>query len=445
MNNNNRSKLLQDLKDRLTVINNDRIAKNHHLSISLASLDSPEKIDEAKSILDKYGVLFITDAIPPAEVDIIKENLVEAYNTMFGKDMHDLEVNRVEQIPAISKAGVLGNKGFAYLYKQPLAKNLTPTVKIGSFPVYIDHNPVYRKVNIETLLRNQQALATILALTHYKHVMISQDSAKVSSNPKSKANPFTVPHLDAYNAETERYQVILTVDEHKTKLFYAPGTIDQEVKDLLIALQANKGLYTDDGFKTINHDVAEIIRPFMVTAPPLSLSFWKSGIIHAEYTSTLNPNPEGLYQPDPINAHNQFTNQLTIRLVVGTHIPTKLTENEQMQLAIMAEEGFITSRYINGPHKNIVLNKMHKGKTQYKHSRIQPQKEKDLVTATITKIEDINYVKQCFAQLDPLLQYLYGIPIAEINYPNELKRLISKPHQQIPKKKIPLLKKKYPA
>lgn len=429
----NRAQLLQDLKERLIAINNNRLALNHSYSISLSSLTSTaDKINEAKSILERYGVLFVTDAISLAEVDVIKESLVDAHNTMFGKDMYDIQANTVEDIPRMAKAGVLGNKGFAYLYKQPLAKSATPTVKIGDYPVYIDHNPVYRTVNIATLLRNRPALEAILGLTHHDHVMISPDSAKVSINPKSKANPFTVPHLDAYGAETERFQVILTVEENRTKLFYAPGTIDSEVKNLLIALQTDQGLYTVDGFKSLKPDVAEVIRPFMICAPPLSLSFWKSGIVHAEYTSTTSPNSEGLYQPDPTHAHNQFTNQLTIRLVVGTHIPIRLTDTEKMQLAIMAEEEFITSRYLHGSHKNVVLNKMHKGKTQYKVSRKQPQKEMDLAKETIAKVEDISYVKQRFTQLDPLLQHLYGIP-TRVNT-----------SQTTPKKKLTLILKKKP-
>lgn len=438
MSSTNRAQLLQDLKERLLAINNNRLALNHKYSISLNSLTSiSDKIKEAKDILERYGVLFITDAIPPAEVNIIKESLVDAHNTMFGKDMHDIQVNTVEDIPRMAKAGILGNKGFAYLYKQPLAKSATPTAKIGNYPVYIDHNPVYRLVNIATLLRNRPALEAILELTHQDHVMISPDSAKVSINPKSKANPFTVPHLDAYGAETERFQIILTVEENRTKLFYAPGTIDSEVRNLLIALQADQGLYTVDGFKALQADVAEVIRPFMICAPPLSLSFWKSGIVHAEYTSTASPNSEGLYQPDPAYSLSQFTNQLTIRLVVGTHIPVKLTDIEKMQLAIMAEEGFITSRYLHGPHKNVVLNKMHKGKTQYKVSRKQPQKEKDLAKATIAKVEDISYVKQRFAQLDPLLQHLYGIPV-----PQRTTLSIYQPNP--PKKKMTLVLKKKP-
>ena len=216
-----RTVLLQKLRDRLANLEQSRLNNNDSLCFELKDLDSKDKITQAREILDKYGILFVTEAITNIEVEKIKTRIVSAHNKMFGDGMHDISVTKVEEIPEKAKAGIHGNKGFGYLYKQPLAKEETQILHISGKNVYVEHNPIFRHVNLETLIspENRQMLAVLLALTHYKKVMVSHDSCKVSTNYKSKANPFTVPHHDFYSDQTQRRQVILNPIENRTKLY----------------------------------------------------------------------------------------------------------------------------------------------------------------------------------------------------------------------------------
>jgi len=427
-----RTDLLKKLTTCLTIYSK-HVEKTDPATISLTydlkNLNSPEEIEHVKKSLDYHGVIFIINAISSDQTLKIKDRLVSAYNQMFGAEMHNLPVTSVAQIPSTIQAGLIANKGFAYLYKQPLKKTEIPSIEIDGLPAYMDHNPIYSRVNLATLMdpENRHMLSVLLALTHPIKTMISWDSAKVSTNPKAKMNPFTIPHIDFYNDATQRFQVILNVAEASTKLFYCPGTNDPEVRELMKQLQADPKFYAKDGFKALKTDVATAIRPYMVAPPPGALIFWRSGIVHAEFTATPTPRilPEGLFKPDPHLALKQKLNQLTIRLVVGTHIPTNLSPDALEKLAVASLNGIIPHRYIHG-NSAVVLNKMHKGATQYKVCRPLPPKEKEIMTITLENANSEDYTETYLKSVDPILKHLLGINLSEADLWPELKQLLPK-------------------
>lgn len=402
------TEMLDNLDERMQELTSN----TPRLDFKLSEINSPEMIIEARKVLDMYGVLFITDAIEEEQVPIIQNRLIDAHNEMY--DMHGCHASSIEEVPMKAKAGVMGNKGFAYLYKQPMKKSLANKLVVethhGYNEVYVDHNPVYSKVNLATLtdLNNRRMLSVLLGLTHPIDTMVSWDSAKVSYNHKSGANSLTAPHIDYYNDITERVQVILNAVENRTKLFYIPNTLDPMVKELMEKIEKKPGLYKDNGFKRLNDKTVKVLKKYAVAPPPRSLIFWKSGIVHAEWTAGEEP-VAGLYHPDEELSDKPLTKQLTVRLVVGTHKPTGLTNFARKQLAVAAQLGIIPHRYLHGKHEKVVMNKMHKGKTLYKKNRVQPEVEKNLMTRAIMKLEDPEWVIKKFDRLDPIVKHLSGV------------------------------------
>ena len=169
---------------------------------------------------------------------------------MFGVDRHDIVANSVEEISSKSKSGVVGNKTFSYIFPQPMMgkSDNTTAIKIDHKDgLYFDINSVYRGVHLETLLNNRRLLATMIAISHYDKTIISWDSSKVAYNHKKNNNKHTALHIDYYGDEMERFQMLLNVHDDRTKLFYLPNSIDDDVKKLIEEI-TGKELYKADGF-----------------------------------------------------------------------------------------------------------------------------------------------------------------------------------------------------
>jgi len=421
-----REELLAELTDQLRTLDQE-IESGKKLTYKLSDLNSPDRIAEAKAILDQYGVLFVTGAIDSEQTKIIKRRIIDAHNTMFGPGMHNISVQAVKSIPAKAQAGILANKGFAYLYKHPVKQNAVAQMEVDGIDVNMSHNPIYSKVNLATLTdpQNRRLTSVLFALTHPLDGMVSWDSCKVATNFKRKANPFTRPHIDYYSDLTLRYQVILNVSEQRTKLFYTPNTINEKIKPLISKLQSDPNFFTNDGFKGIKPPNAEALRPFMLAPPPGSLTFWKSGIVHAEYTANPQLEESGLYRPDPRDATSQLLNQLVIRMVIGTQKPYHLTPDALKSLGVAALKDLIPHRNYHGSNQKVVLNKMHKGKTSYPKHREQPKAEWNLIMSAVAEAEDPETVEEFLKTVDPMTRHLLGISLERDQLWPELKALLN--------------------
>lgn len=378
---------LISLKKLLTKLEKDRLKANDHLSYDLQDPLTFSNISKLKTILDKYGVLFIYNCLTPSQITQLKQDVLTVHNKMYQSD--NIKANTIEEIPIIAKAGVMGNKTFGYLYKQPEDSSQAHQTEISlssSTPanpqkekVYFTQCPAYYDINLQILgdPQNQKLKDILLGVTHpTKKTMISWDSCKVSTFGKAGVNLLTKSHLDWYHNSRERYQVILNPVEGMNKLFYCPHTNNQQVQQLLIKITGKKNLYTKDGFVALDDQLVDVIRPFCVAPEANSLAFWKAGVIHGEFRSENKSNKDHLYHPTTLDYSKALKDQLTVRMVIGNHIPIGLSSEALEELIIMAKYGFIPHRYLHGNHQEVVDNKMHKGKTLYKKYRFIAQSEK---------------------------------------------------------------------
>eukprot|EP01129_Flabellula_baltica_P015493 TRINITY_DN7916_c0_g1_i1.p1 TRINITY_DN7916_c0_g1~~TRINITY_DN7916_c0_g1_i1.p1 ORF type:complete len:471 (+),score=89.64 TRINITY_DN7916_c0_g1_i1:115-1413(+) len=386
---------LSNIMKEIQIENLDDLMISHELFLSG---DREGIYQKAKALFDMYGVLFITDVISEAYVGDVYENIIRVHNEMFGED--GMVAAEIEDIPMSAKAGVIGNKGFAYLFKQPVKKSeLESEVMIGEDPVYLDHNPVYYNVNVRTLIDNPELLSDVIGLssvlTGSSDCMISWDSCKVSYNHKKRANPFTPTHIDNYSQDRKRLQMILNVDEGDTKLFFVPGTQSKRVRKILGKIHG-KDMYRTDGFKPISPGAEAILRKYAIAPPPRSLTIWKSGVVHAEFTAQKVKGSK-LFKASKAE---QKLKQLTVRLILGTNVPVGLTENARKQLAVAAFMGAIPHRYFHHPLPNAVVeNKMHKAKTLYMKRRISHDSEKMLLQEIIATILDEERLESTYQKI----------------------------------------------
>jgi hypothetical protein len=412
--------LLQLLKSKLQSVKNNMTDQLH---IKLSDINTKTDITEMKRKLNKYGMIFVTDVIPESQSDSIKSKIVETYNDMFGKRMGGTDVSKVNDITKNADGKQFGNIKFAYLFKQPLLKDNVKQILIDKHNEYMFYNPVFTRVNMNTLVNpeNKHMLSVILALTHQKDVMLSWDSTKVATNENGRNN-MTIPHLDHYNDKMERSQIILNVEEERNKLFYAIGTYDEDVKEI-IKYVYGKNVYETDGFKRIipgkktdsDYDlkkgIVDLIKNNMVTAPSRSLIIWKSGVVHAEYVSKKDPSFQSvLYEPDSEYKYkNGMKKQLVIRVIIGTHKPSGISEQGLKKLAVAAKDEFIPHRYLHTKGSDVTENKMHKGSTQYIRRTEYPEIENELITQLQKNMENEDYVNEQFNKLDPIEKHLSGI------------------------------------
>lgn len=385
------------LKNLLQKLEKERLQKNISLSIDFNNLSSnPQQLSNIKAILDTYGIFFITNCLTTNDKKTLEQTIVKTHNQMFQD--YNIVANNINEIPTKAQAGIMGNKTFGFLYKQPESTSDSLQTKITTNApskelVYFTHCPVYYDVNLEVLSQKPILAKTIIEITHPNATtkpIFSWDSAKVANFSKSNINSLTKSHIDWYDNLRQRYQIMLSVYEGRNKLFYCPHTLHQDVQKLIKEITGDKNIYVKYGFYPLPDDIIEVLKPFYLAPEEGSLAFWKSGIVHGEFVSEVKPYQkttlktidQQLYHPDK-KIEKPISNQLVFRMVVGTHLPIGLTDEAKKELAVLAKHGFIPHRYLHGNHKGIVDNKMHKGKTLYKRNRQPTQGEKQLfVNAT---------------------------------------------------------------
>jgi hypothetical protein len=386
--------------------------------------------------LSAGGVVFVTGALGREMTEKLKNRIVNVYNSMFQGE-NDMQVKSskdlgksLEMIARNSfdhGTSKMAAKSTGMMNRQPLTGDWSVHQAKLTFrdprrntreEEVMQFNPVYGDVNQWLLMQPeaQKMFDTITTLSGNSISMLSPDSMKVAYSHKLDAHPFTPAHLDHYYNLNDRIQIVLNVHEDRTKLFYCPGATDPVVRGVLAQLQP--GFYDKQGFRKIDpkqKDLLTVLRRFMVAPPPGSLTFWRSGVVHGEYTSTATPGARGLYQATD---EDQKREQLAIRLYIGTHIPIDLSLTDLMKLALANRSyGMIPSRYTHNKQQFALskYNKVNKGTTRWGKVTLNKDllKDKQSRMYALDRVSPREMMAEYFKKLPPKFGALTGIPLDE--------------------------------
>lgn len=362
-----------------------------------------------KDILDKHGVVILTNAVSDQSLEDLNQNILDCAKKMYDIDATDVFDGLNDKR---NPANGFGNASFSYFYKQPCSKDDTLSTDIGGDLTYLTENFGYQ-INLKLLEDNPHTASVLLSLTHPSGGMVSWDSFKLANNPKPKPKSMTKQtltecHFDAYggginddqNDGTDRYQAIISIED-KIKLGYVPDSINSKVKELLVKLTGKKNLYRKSGFKAIRDEkILRIFDRYIVAPPSGSLVLWRSGIIH--YEAEFRRDDGDLFS---FRSHQNLPNQKRIRCIVGTHRPQNLTQNELRELARLAENGLIPDMYLGINRDSKVYPNIMCGKsTQYRvYRKIEENKRK--VLNEIISSKDLIVLNR----VSNLKKYMYGI------------------------------------
>ena len=137
-------------------------------------------------------------------------------------------------------------------------------------------------VNLALLQDNPHTAAVLLALTHVNG-MVSVDSVKYASNPKSTSmtiEALTNPHVDIYKELIERCKAMIVAERPVRLRFVADSHLLKEVCEVT-------GLTSSSGYFGIKDEaVCEAFSKGWIAPPSRSLVIWGSGLY------TFRPQPK---------------------------------------------------------------------------------------------------------------------------------------------------------
>ena len=377
------------------------------ICFNVAAVNTPLDVSAVVDVLEKCGVVFLTNAVSLESCSQAKENLRDAMEKMFKYNLDNTSMP--ESLEAWSKfrnsKNGFGNASFGFVNKQFTARNVTPTTLICGEQVFMAHNCVWTRVNLPLLETNLHTTALLLAVTHFNG-QVSIESAKYASNPSPKPSgmtpqKLTQPHVDIYAGGIERFQALI-VDEAAVKLGFVVGshTLAKE-----IGAAAKINLETASGYVGLDGDeLKDAFSAGWLAPPPRSLVIWKSGVVHFEATSK-----PGKDQPFVFDSWADQKDSPRFRVAVGTHMPMKMEREDLIKVAVLAERGLIPDFYqgINKATKlypNIVNSK----NTQYKIARIANSEEQTMMRQAL-EVSPTDESAQEWQTMSPLRKHLVGV------------------------------------
>ncbi|KNC86458.1 hypothetical protein SARC_01414 [Sphaeroforma arctica JP610] len=295
--------------------------------------------------------------------------------------------------------GVIGNKGFGFMYAQPEAKSDYHAAQLDTSDaqptVFAPGSGFQANLAVMEHPDSELATAILFQVTGNMGGMVSQDSFKTF-----RGN-LTVPHVDDYPTSDTFNRVqamVIGYREGNVRLVFGRATHQPDIS----VMYRDK---TTTGFTSLSNSdsIVQVLEAAgaIVIPEPGDIVCWTAGVVHFE----MNIDPKG-NKFKPTRGHVQE------RYVVGTHNPSgSLTQTQLETLTGMAESGFILHPYV-GPKRQFGpanANNFHRKNTQYCRRRVQPPDEKARFVAA---------TKDCKARVHKLTdrrRQLYGIPIKDAN------------------------------
>ncbi len=347
-------------------------------------------VEDLQARLDDQGVLILREAISEESLRAARDSLRKAYLQDVYPQLGGLDncPSRDTPLGVLVKdhwpSGIVGNKGFGFLFAQPESVDEVPYAELGDgLRLAMGMCSTYR-VNIELMSHpsNQEALDLLFAVTGNEGGMITQDSVKMHRGD------LTTFHMDKYadpKGHNRVQAMAIGLAEGDIRLYFGLGTHRRHIQEAMGLKVDRRGfvaLPKGEPQKAVIRALADA--NLLVCGGPRDLVIWRSGVLHGELNRDL------------IQRNNRRTT--TERYVVGTHTPKGFTRYQLMKLAHLAEAGFIMHPYGKLNQTNVGgANTFCSKTTQYKRKRKRTLHEKirfDVAVATVTHLEDMPALKR---------------------------------------------------
>lgn len=411
----------------------------------------------AKTSLQKWGVFYIRDAITAEELEKNRKRLVielsmhlfgmadPSRNPLFKKRLARIQTKypkkslSKQQLMALScwwnSANGFGNSNFRFLYYQFLDKKDIPKTMIAGQPLLFERNPFHRH-NLRLLASSPKLWEILTGLHAYKQVnsgqytapVVSWDSVKVrfyeggNKSGDTTCKP-TKPALTARHRDIYDYVDVDEMGVKKTRRLdrIQAMILDQEMGGILLGyvifsqhptiqklIAEYLGVNNPRGFAaglTEHPELCEILDKWW-RAPRNGFVIWKQETFH--YEGLPKPGNEMFKRLASFTQPANALDKLSMRWVIGTHMPVHVTKTDMKKLAVLAELGYQPLIYNSQwnrdhpAHYNVVNTKS----TQWKKTREPTTYERNQWTAAK---QFIGKPDQYLHTLDPLIREMYGI------------------------------------
>jgi len=275
---------------------------------------------------------------------------------------------------------IIGNKTFGYLFAGPEAKADQHKHTLSSGKQIVFAMCAAFQANLALLCHASSTLILDLIFKvsgHENDSVISQDSCKLHRGVLTPA------HVDIYEKKEQvihRMQAMaFGAGEGNVRLCFLRFSNRPEVR-ALITKMIRKDIFGSTGYQPLPSKTGadEFIFSCFRDADcvqyggPRDLVMWEPGVIHLE--ALLGADGRVVIRNDKSTT--------TERYIVGTHVPTQLTQRDLLEIGCIADQGFIFHPYNNANAGNAAdLNSVHKKKTQWKAARFVMQDEADRFAA----------------------------------------------------------------
>lgn len=279
--------------------------------------------------------------------------------------------------------GIIGNAGFGYLIAHPELTAEMPSVTLSTgMKITVAMGSAY-KANLALVSHSdsQLAMAILYAVSENRNGVVSQDFCKIHRGELTKA------HVDIYEdneKQIHRMQAIaFGPGEGTVRLCYLLFSHLPEIQTLVTRI-IGVDIYGTKGFQKVPTDKQRFVLAAFKEADciecgnPYDLVMWEPGVIHVELK--LDEREGFLFKAD-----NKTT---TERYVVGIHNMTGFTPQEVVEVAHVAEQGFVFHPYNSAnAGKPAGTNSVHRKRTQWKKPRQRTADEKNRLAAVQTRLE----------------------------------------------------------
>lgn len=352
-------------------------------------------VEHLRQALSQHGLVVVQNAFDSVAFNAARQKLVEAFQQdVIPQLEHSVDATtenilHIVQDPKNWPAGIVGNKGFGFLYAQPELKQDASRIQVsdGLSPAIAPCSAYMANVELVSHPHSQLAMDTLFSVTGNTGGMISQNSTKMHRGDLTKM------HVDRYGSgDLHRVQAMaIGPGEGSVKLCFGRFTHRHRFQKILAKMLPK---FADkQGFAAIPKDIAPNVLQLLTklgvvhAAQPKSMIIWRSGILHFEALETR----AGL------QLRNKFTKTTCERYVIGTHRPQGLTQRQLAEFGFAADMGFVFHPY-NNLNKGTVTgnNSFHLKTTQYKRCRKR----------TTSEIERVEKLQQDISKRDPVDRWI---------------------------------------
>lgn len=363
-----------------------------------------------RKMLDTSGVAVITHAFSDAALMSARAKAREAFKADIEPNLPirpaaDMSLFEITANAKFWMTGIVGNKGFGYMFLQPDAPCGAESITLSSNKQITVAAGGGFNANIELLTHpdSTHMLETLFAVTGNN--VVSADSCKIHRGNMTPA------HVDIYgdaeNAINRHQAIAIGLAESTTRLCFLEFSNHENIKRLVCEL-VERDIYANAGFSKVPLDaVPDLVECFAAAgcirrADPRDLVIWHSGVIHLE----MNMRTDGTLS---IAKSSMIKTATTERYIVGTHTMQGFTPRDMVELAYMHAKGFFFHPYSRKQHPLALKNSVHRKHTMYTSLRTKPACEIARLDNLSADIKHKVAVDGWLSQVSPAIKKCFGI------------------------------------